>query len=82
MPGASNNLIESATAADSEWFRRFVSDRAKISRKISAKRSARSSGTVIMLQTPLAQNFVCPRARFLIGGAQLLAWVPPTLFGS
>jgi len=40
----SNNLIESSAAADLEWFGRFVSDKAKISRRISARRSAPSPG--------------------------------------
>jgi hypothetical protein len=45
----SNNLIESS-AADLEWFGWFVLDKAKISRKISERRSAPSAGTLIILQ--------------------------------
>src|SRR4030095_16114493 len=67
----SNNLIESLANVDFESFARFVSDKAKISRKISARRSAPSSGTFIVSQTSPTRNFVFPQARFLTAETQL-----------
>jgi hypothetical protein len=55
----SNNLIESSAAGDLEWFGRFVSDKAKISRRISAR-------------PPLGHSSYCRRRRLKILSAPTL----------